>query len=266
MAMGVATQKQCDAELSLYDEATLVSRLSKRQSELVIDVLRQASRAQFVTRQNTRLLRDLAGSVDRIQEVHHRVRNHLQTVTGLLSAEEIGENSPSARRALHKSVERLTSVAAIHDLLARDPCTGSILLPDLVQELAQHLIRHVNAQNRIDITCNVAPITLDTRRATALVLILTELVSNAIEHGVRKDDRGRILVRLCQHRQNAILEVSDNGQGLPPKFTFNACESLGLSLVHRLAERDLQGTITASTGGGARFRLSFPLAIIREDQ
>ncbi len=257
--MGTRAPGRRRQQISLYDEARLFTRLSERQTALVSNVLSQAAESGRVVAENTRLTRDLAGSLDRIQEVHHRIRNHLQTITGLLSAQEIEEKSPTARRALHKSVGRLSSIAAIHDLLARDSASGELRIPELAQQLASHLLRHTSAEHRIRVRTDVSPLALETKEATSFVLILTELLSNAVEHAFAEDDRGEISVRLYRQEGEAVLEVRDNGRGLPASFSFEQAQSLGLRLVWRLAERDLNGSITARNDGGACFRLTFPV-------
>lgn len=257
--MGVRAPRRREQQLSLYDEAHLLTRLSERQTTLVSDVLSQAARSSRVSAENSRLSRDLAGSFDRLQEVHHRIRNHLQTVTGLLSAQEIEEQSPTARRALQKGIGRLSSIAAIHDLLARDPTSGDLRIPALARRLAEHVVRHTNAEHRIRVTMDVAPLALGTKEATSFVLILTELLSNAVEHAFAEDELGEISVRLRERGGTAALEVRDDGRGLAADFSFERSDSLGLRLVWRLAERDLNGSITAHNDGGACFRLTFPL-------
>ncbi|HUU55549.1 MAG TPA: sensor histidine kinase [Armatimonadota bacterium] len=257
--MGVRAQGRREQQLSLYDEAQLLTRLSERQTDLVFDLLSQAAESSRVFAENARLTRDLAGSFDRLQEVHHRIRNHLQTVTGLLSAQEIEEKSPTARRALHKSVGRLSSIAAIHDLLARDPASGELRIPELAQQLSRHLLRHTGAEHRLHIRTDVSPFTLGTKEATAFVLILTELLSNAIEHAFTEDAIGEVGLRAYRDADEAVLEVRDNGRGLPADFTFEQTEGLGLRLVWRLAERDLNGSIAAYNDTGACFRLTFPI-------
>jgi two-component sensor histidine kinase len=257
--MGVERQGQPSGRITLFDEANLLARLSERQWHLVSSVLEQAALADQVSAENGRLARDLADSVDRIQEVHHRVRNHLQTVTGLLSAQEITERSPTARRALQKSVGRLASIAAIHHLLARDPTADVLGLPELIEQLAQHLLQSVNAEGRVRLTIEVSPLSLNTREATALVLILTELISNAIEHGFPGGATGEIALRVASQAGMAVLEVRDNGFGLPPDLDLGNTDSLGLGLVARLAERDLGGCISAQSDGGAVFRVTFPV-------
>ena len=242
-----------------WDEATLLARLAEQQTRLVSDTLARAAQSERVRRENRRLLQDLQGSLDRLQEVHHRVRNHLQMVTGLLSAEEMAEESPRARRALQKSVARLVSVAAIHDLLARDPASGEIRLPELTRRLAQHLLVQAGAEGRLRIRVAVAPFALGPREATAVVLIFAELIANAIEHGFGPQERGEVHVRAFREGDEAVLEVRDTGRGLPADFALETIGSLGLRLVARLAERDLRGAARAWSEGGERFRVAFPL-------
>lgn len=246
-----------EGQLSLYDEALLLRHLSEQQGELVSDVLEHAARAGQVSEENTRLARDLAGSQDRLQEVHHRIRNHLQMVTGLLSAQQFSETSTTARRALQKSIGRLTSIAAIHDLLARDPSSGELQFPELARQLAHHLVEHAGAEGRIRVRTDVARVTLDAKRATAFVLVLTELLSNSIEHGFGDEGRGEISLRVTAEEGRAVLEVRDTGRGLPSGFDIGGGERLGLGLIYRLAERDMRGSVEAWNEGGACFRVTF---------
>jgi len=247
-----------------HDESALLARISEQQSRLVMDTLAKAERTERYAQENAQLTLDLSGtrvalqgSVDRLQEVHHRVRNHLQTLTGLLSAQEVTEPSPSARRAIQKSIACIISVAAIHDLLARDPRSGKLQLPDLVNRLVEHLLSSAGAEKRIRTRLDVAPVDLPQRESTAFVLILAELVCNAIEHGFAGGASGEISVRIAVEGSQAVLDVADDGAGLRPDFDWESADSLGLGLVLRLAERDLNGSATAWNDSGARFRIQF---------
>jgi two-component sensor histidine kinase len=248
------------------DETALLARISEEQSLLVRDTLARAQESERYAQENAQLTLDLSGtqaalqgSVDRIQEVHHRVRNHLQMLTGLLSAEEVTEESASARRALQKSIARITSVAAIHDLLARDPRSGKLQLPDLVSRLVGHLLGSAAAEARVATTLEVAPVDLPQRESTAFVLILAELVCNAVEHGFADGACGQISVRIADEDSQVVLEVADDGAGLQPDFNWTSADSLGLGLVLRLAERDLNGSAMAWNDSGAHFRVQFPI-------
>ncbi len=180
-------------------------------------------------------------------------------MTGLLSAQEVAEQSPVARRALHRSVARLTSIAAVHDLLARDPASGDLRLPDFARQLTRHLLGHAGAEHRLRVHVDVCSIALPAKQGTALVLILTELLSNAIEHAFPQEGRGEIFLHAAQEGDKAVLEVRDTGRGLPPGFDMRRSDSLGLRLIARLAERDLGGSATAQGTDGACFRVTFPL-------
>ncbi len=245
-------------QISLYDEANLLVRLSECQAELVSGVLEQAATASHISCENRRLRQEAAGSSDRIQELHHRIGNHLQAVTGLLSARKVNEESPSARKALQKSVGCLASIAAIHNLLARDPVSDVLQLPELVQQLSQHLLISIGAENRIGVKVDVSPLALNAREATALVLILVELLWNSVEHGFPGEASGQITLRTVAGDDLAVLEVRDNGRGLPAGFDVDMERNLGLGLVTRLARRDLGGSISARNDGGAVFSVSFP--------
>lgn len=245
--------------LGWHDESALLERLREQQAELVSETLARAAHNDVAAGEKKRLEEDLAGSRDRLQEVHHRVRNHLQIVTGLLSAQEISERSTTARRALQKSIARLTSIAAIHDLLARDASSGELQLPELARHLSQHLLDQAGAERRLRVHIDMASVSLPSREATAFVLILTELLSNAIEHGFPEEGSGGITVLLTRDGADAVLEMKDTGRGLPPGFDISLTESLGLKLVARLAERDLRGSIAAWNAEGACFRIRFPV-------
>jgi two-component sensor histidine kinase len=249
-----------------YDESALLARLAEQQSHLITDTLAKAATTDRFAEENERLGRDLSGmraaldgSLDRLQEVHHRVRNHLQTLTGLLSAQELSEPSPAVRQALQKSIARITSVAAIHDLLAREPRAAHLRLPELAQRLAAHLLHQAGAEQRLQVHTDIAPLDLPQRQATAFVLILTELLSNAIEHGFPDDEGGEIRVRISCEQGSMALEVCDSGRGLPPGFRLEGEDGLGLGLVFRLAERDLGGSARAWNETGACFRVTFPV-------
>jgi two-component sensor histidine kinase len=244
-----------------WDETSLLAELAERQERLVSDLLSRAAQSLETAAENTRLAQDLAGSLDRLQEVHHRIRNHLQAVTGLLSAEEVAADSAGARRALRDSIARLTSVAAIHDLLARDPRSGKLCLRELVERLSQHLLAQVGATDRVEVRAQVAEVELDSKAMTALVLILTELLSNAIEHGFPQNAQGQVEVRLAQAGAAVRLTVKDNGPGLPPGFDVAHTDTLGLKLVDRLAKRDLGGRLSVRRDGGACFEVEFAISL-----
>ncbi len=245
-----------------WNEATLLSELADHQAELVLDTLTRAEHTRTIEQENHRLSRELELSLDRIQEVHHRVRNHLQAVTGLLSAEEAAGAPEAAQRALRESIARLTSIAAIHDLLARDPRSGRVRLGELVESLSRHLLAQSGAEDRVRVEVQIEEATLHGKRLTAVVLVLTELIFNALEHGFPGGATGRVEVTLARAEAQLNLVVKDDGCGLPAGLETRSQQRLGLRLVQRLVERDLGGRLTVHSGPGrgACFEIAFPVS------
>jgi two-component sensor histidine kinase len=180
------------------------------------------------------------------REVHHRVKNNLQTVASLLRLAANGGGDPE--RALRDSIGRVLAIAEVHDLLTeqRDEDVDSA---DLVRRLCGML------RGTLDGTLEagpLAPIVLAPERATALALVLCELAANAIEHG---GGHGSVELR----RDGAFVEltVSDRGQAPPPP---QGTPGQGLSIARALVEADLGGSLRFVQDGGLRATVRFPFA------
>jgi two-component sensor histidine kinase len=178
------------------------------------------------------------------REVHHRVKNNLQTVASLLRLAANGGVDPE--RALRDSIGRVLAIAEVHDLLTeqRDEDVDSA---DLVRRLCGML------RSTLDGTLEagpLAPIVLAPERATALALVLCELAANAIEHG---GGEGHVELR----RDGAFVEltVSDHGQGPPPP---PGTPGQGLSIARALVEVDLGGSLRFEQQDGVRATVRFP--------
>ncbi|MGN6377554.1 MAG: GAF domain-containing protein [Gaiellales bacterium] len=181
------------------------------------------------------------------QEIHHRVKNNLQTVASLLRL-ELGEaGDEHAAKALRESVNRILSIAAVHDLLTSTraddvDCAG--LIGRLEAMLGQGLgDRAVGSR--------LEPVTLSGQRATALALVFCELFQNAVEHG-----RGAIAVGLRRTGGDLQLDVTDEGPGPAP----DARDGLGLRIARALVTEELGGRLDLDGAGGGRAVVRFPAA------
>ena len=170
------------------------------------------------------------------REVHHRVKNNLQTVASLLRLAASGDVDP--KRALRDSIGRVLAIAEVHDLLTarRDEDVDSA---DLVRRLCGMLRGTLDGTLE---TGPLAPIVLAPERATALALVLCELAANAIEHG-----GGHAYITLKRDGAFVELTVSDHGQGPPPP---TGTPGQGLSIARALVEVDLGGTPALRAGRG----------------
>ena len=179
------------------------------------------------------------------QEIHHRVKNNLQTVASLLRLQLGTAGGAAPENALRDSINRILSIAAVHDLLAAArhddvDCAG------LIDRLRPMLGHGLNGR---PVTTQLAPVTLPGDRATALALVFCELFSNAVEHG-----RGGIDVRLRERAGEIALIVADEGTGPEP----GRGDGLGLSIARSLVGEQLAGTLELAANGGGRAVVRFP--------
>jgi two-component sensor histidine kinase len=173
------------------------------------------------------------------QEIHHRVKNNLQTVASLLRL-RAGSGDPA--RALEDSVDRVLSIAEVHDLLTASRA-GEVDLSDLVRRLAAMLGHGLGAEPAAAV---LEPVEVPGETATAVALIFCELYANALQHG-----GGDVAVRLMRDEGTIELAVRDHGPGLPADF--NPTASLGLKIAGSLARDDLGGSLElAAAGPGTR--------------
>lgn len=194
-----------------------------------------------------------------VREMHHRIRNNLQTVAMLLRMQANESAHLSAQDVLLTSVNRIQSIAAVHDTLAHE---GYRLVN--VREVIER-VTHLVAQNMVQPGLNVQvlvegdPLTLPSRAATALSLIVNELVQNALEHAFVGRTHGQVHIRLLERARHMRVEVSDDGVGLPA--TAQPFNNLGLTIVETLTREDLRGKIDfrrASTGTTISLRFPRP--------
>src|SRR3954447_20365918 len=179
------------------------------------------------------------------QEIHHRVKNNLQTVASLLRLQARSADTVDPREALEHSVNRILAIAAGHELLTerRDE---DVELADLIDRLRAMLVQGVGGGK--DVTALLASVTIPGARATAVALVFAELLQNALEHG-----GDQIRVELEQRNGDLVLAIADDGAGLG-----DAASGTGLSIVRALVRDELRGTLELSSGPGARAEVVFP--------
>src|SRR6478735_6681850 len=175
-----------------------------------------------------------------VQEIHHRVKNNLQTVASLLRLQARALDDPAAERAPEESVHRILSIAAVHDLLTTShhddvDCAG--LIGRLEAMLGQGL-------GGREVVSTLQPVVLPGQRATAVALVFCELFQNALEHG-----RGRISVELVRDGGSIVMSVGDEGPGPPP----GPRQGLGLTIAAALVREELRGRIDLRGKAVVRF-------------
>ncbi len=195
-----------------------------------------------------------------LQEMHHRVRNNLQTVAALLSMQARRSDGADWEAPLLEAVNRIGSIAAVHDLLSREDIGHTT-----VAAVAQKVVEEASATlvpRSLALTYDVPEraVTVSSRQATVLALLINELVANAIGHGLEGRQRGHLSV-IADHdeRGRIVIQVRDDGQGPPDGFDIEARAGLGLKIARTLVRADLHGTIAAARNdaGGTTVTITF---------
>jgi len=197
-----------------------------------------------------------------IREIHHRVKNNLQTIAALLRLQGRRLESPEAQAAIEESERRIRSIAIVHETLSRD--AGEVVrFDDIVQPLVRVVAETVTGPDRdlrlaVEGDAGMLPGDL----ATPLAVVLNELMQNAVDHaftGIEARTVGNICVQLAREDGQLLVDVVDDGVGLPPGFSVEQSGGLGLSIVHTLVTSELGGTIELRSDEGTRVHLTVPL-------
>ena len=182
-----------------------------------------------------------------IQEVHHRVKNNLQTIAAILRIQARRVETDEARQQLSDAVNRILSVAVIHEFLSEDE-HQPINIRDLCHRIADQVQRVAgNPEQEIEIAVRGPNIRLPTSQATPTAMAVNELVLNALEHGLAGYSRGRITIDLRDLGDKVQIAIRNSGTGLPPDFDARQHTSLGLQIVHTLIHDDLKGELQISS-------------------
>ncbi|MDR1767430.1 MAG: PAS domain-containing sensor histidine kinase [Propionibacteriaceae bacterium] len=180
-----------------------------------------------------------------IREIHHRVKNNLQTVAALLRLQARRIESPEAKEALEDAMKRVSSIAVVHKILSQ-AFEATVLFDDVADQLFKLVGNVATAGGKVRLIREGTFGAVSADVATNLALVLTELIQNAVEHGLGKGS-GEVLVR-PQRREHALrVSVINAGEPLPEGFSLESSTSLGLSIVKTLVD-DMDGEFTISTG------------------
>jgi len=196
-----------------------------------------------------------------IREIHHRVKNNLQTVAALLRLQARRVSVPEARAALEESMRRVSSIALVHETLSGS-LDEAVRFDEIVDRLLGMLADVAGAAGSVRVSRDGSFGELPAEAATPLVLVLTELVQNALEHAFPDDRAGSVTVSARRQRGELEVTVADDGVGLPTALGGESGERLGLQIVRTLVSAELAGTveITPRTDGpGASALVRMPL-------
>ena len=202
---------------------------------------------------------ELRVKVAMIQEIHHRVKNNMQTIASLLRLQSRRAESAETRRALQEGINRILSVAVIHEFLAHQDARV-INIRDVSLRIINQVREGVLDQEKgIRLDLQGPNIYLPTQPATVCALVINELLQNALEHGYDRQEGGTVTVNLQDDGERITISVDDDGVGLPEEFDLARTGSLGLQIVKALTTGDLKGEFELrSKDKGVSAMVTFP--------
>ena len=202
--------------------------------------------------------RELVTKDATIREIHHRVKNNLQTVSALLRLQSRRIEDPAASAALNEAVRRIASIALVHETLSSS-AEASVAFDDVLDRLVAHALDLSPRMGQLQIARRGELGALDPRIATPLSLVVTELIHNALEHGLAESGN-HLTITVGRGESGAEITIFDDGVGLPKGFSLAESSNLGLQIVRTLTENELRGNIDlVRTPAGTEARLTFPI-------
>jgi two-component sensor histidine kinase len=182
-----------------------------------------------------------------IREIHHRVKNNLQTVAALLRLQARRVGIPAARAALEESVRRVASIALVHETLSMSS-DEAVDFDGIVDRVAFAAAEVAGAESKVTMRREGTFGILPAEIATPLVMVLNELLLNAAEHAFAPGSSGSVVVGVVRDRHQLEVTVADDGEGLPDDFDLENAGRLGLQIVRTLVTGELRGTIEITNG------------------
>jgi two-component system, sensor histidine kinase PdtaS len=231
--------------------ALVIAGLLYRQS-----MLRKKNNA-VITFKNEQLQHFLTEKEWLLKEIHHRVKNNLQIVMSLLNSQSAYIDNEPALTAIHDSQHRVYAMSLIHQKLYGSENVSTIDMSLYIRELVSYLADSFNTGQRIRYELDLAPLVLDVSQAVPLGLILNEAITNSIKYAFPDGTSGVISVALSAITSHEyLLNISDNGIGIPSNVKNKKPGSLGMSLIAGLAE-DLDGKVSIENNNGTTIKIAF---------
>ncbi|HEY3424388.1 MAG TPA: histidine kinase N-terminal domain-containing protein, partial [Negativicutes bacterium] len=193
-----------------------------------------------------------------IQEIHHRVKNNLQTIASLLRLQARRTGSTEVKAALRESVNRILSISVVHEFLSQQDAEF-IDVAEVAKNILDLVIQNMLEPDfNLQTVFNGRTVILPSEQASSLALVMNELIQNSIEHGFIGRREGLIGIDITTLKDAYQIDIYDNGIGMPADFDQQASRSLGLQIVRTLIENDLGGSFRQYVSGGTHAAITIP--------
>lgn len=199
-----------------------------------------------------------------VQEIHHRVKNNLQTIASLLRIRSRRVEHEETRQILTESINRILSVAVVHEFLSQHE-GQTINLRDVATRIMGQVRESIlDPTKEIVFHVEGPAIFLPPQQTTICALVINELLLNSLEHGFDGRTQGNVTIRLEDEGDYVVINIEDNGAGLPENFDLHNNSSLGLRIVQTVVQQDLHGQFEMHDGDGVAAVVAFPKGLPEE--
>lgn len=195
-----------------------------------------------------------------IKEIHHRVKNNLQTIASLLRIQARKSKYQETKDVLKDCINQILSISVVHEFLSQQD-QDSINIKVVAQNIFELLIQNMVAPTQsLQTEFSGEDIILTSSRANSISLVINEITQNAIEHAIDSEKTARLSMRVYLSDANVVVELQDNGQGLPLDFCREHSGNVGMQIIQTLVEHDLNGVFSLENNNiGALAKVVFPL-------
>lgn len=262
----LSTRISCDTELliSRKDGSTFWFHLSMVPVKSVNgDISHMVITGQDMTKRRMaeeELHKSLKEKEILLSEIHHRVKNNLALVSGMLQMQVFDEENEEVLNKLNNSMLRVETMASIHQLLYESSSFSRLEFSKMIDKLIKATHRSFSADKDIEIVIETEPFELNINQAVPCALIINEVITNVYKHAFKGRDKGWIRAKLSHEDKRVTFTMEDDGLGLPEGFDMSNLSSLGTKIITALVKQ-LGGTfnLTPRDDGGTIFQLEFPV-------
>lgn len=192
-----------------------------------------------------------------LSEIHHRVKNNLAVISGMMQLQLYDESNPAVQEKLNDGMLRIQTMANIHELLYNTKSFAKLSFEDIIQKLANNVTAAMSGNREIDLKIDSDPVELNINQAIPCSLIINEVLTNIFKHAFENKARGIIDISIHQKGRNVDLVISDDGVGLPEDFNLDDNRSLGKNIIKILSEQLAASIDLFNNGHGTTFELHF---------
>lgn len=199
-----------------------------------------------------------------LMEIHHRVKNNLAVVSGMIQLQAFDEEDEGLKRKLLDSVGRIQTMGSIHEILYRSNSYSRLPFGENIKKLVDNLVESFQLSSHITLDFDLKPVMLNINQAIPCSLIVNEVVTNIYKHAFDNQKKGRLSVEISEEQGKVAINIKDNGKGLPENFDgLSRDGSLGLRLIDILTKQ-LNGKYRYhSLDRGTLFSLNFQKADVK---